>query len=444
MDDTDIKYGSLFKKSGFFRDQNTGRSSWGKRFFAFNKWTMMLQYWGAEEERIFKLDGSVRTIPKNGISLLSSQLIIKSGPTERSMFGQKYPIIITNGPAFGNRVLVLSSTSSDIRDGWIESITSGLNQLKERQRVALMQMEIIADPNHPSFNTLDNQYRIKVDVESKIKELDLKINRASFQCQQMCNKDNMLYNKQERLSTTHRHVEDKLYALTCEDTHPQRRFKFIAPNAVKIIKEMPVGIYKHTAPTFLSKPHHRPSSLHNQPLEALADRDNRSKVVTVMNPDIVNCNDQYKLEDAHYYPDHTENIIVANIHKPLHGTKTRNLDHQIRQLDDSDDVDLQSFAELNVFELLKKENTKNLYHLIKDNRDDIGDSESSGSCFSFDPWDEEYEIEELDYQMRNPEAVCRRERREINEKNLKKVEHDIDTYHISEQNYLVDGKTDRF
>lgn len=39
-------------------------------------------------------------------------------------------------------------------------------------------MKMVTDPDDPTFETLDNQHKIMVDLESRIKELDQKINRT--------------------------------------------------------------------------------------------------------------------------------------------------------------------------------------------------------------------------------------------------------------------------
>ena len=41
-----------------------------------------------------------------------------------------------------------------------------------------MQKKIVTDPSDPGFNSLDNQHKIMMDVEAKVKELDQKINRT--------------------------------------------------------------------------------------------------------------------------------------------------------------------------------------------------------------------------------------------------------------------------
>ena len=43
----DVKYGALFKKSGFFKPSSN--TSWGKRFFLFNTRTLLLQVLGAKK-----------------------------------------------------------------------------------------------------------------------------------------------------------------------------------------------------------------------------------------------------------------------------------------------------------------------------------------------------------------------------------------------------------
>lgn len=436
MNDEDIKYGSLFKRSGFFKDGG-GRNNWSKRFFAFNKWTMMLQLWEGEEERNFKLHGCVRSVPKRSISLLSSQLVVERGPIQRSVFGQRYPFIITNGPAFEGRTLFLSAPSAAVRDEWINIISSCLEQLKHRQKVALIQMKMVTDPDDPTFETLDNQHKIMVDLESRIKELDQKINRTHFQCKVLLDKNNSLYNKQEKMWTQHRQVEDKLYALTCEDTHPQRRFKFILPNAGAEMKSLPAGIYKHTAQTFLSKPHHRPESIIELPIGKISCKK------FVKNWDLAKQRNRpvHHLENKEFYPTYTENLIVDNDDKLVNETAI----HQIRQLDDSEDVDLQSFPLLNVFDLLKRENNRHMYRHIRAPQadyDDDKDSEGDDNDMEAEEKRVAKRLRDVDRKARDPKKVLKQENIDATLEEAKELISNYDEK--AKRYYLVDGKHDRF
>jgi hypothetical protein len=50
-------------------------------------------------------------------------------------FDFRYPIKITNGPAFAGRTLVLAACSPVARGAWIAAIQDSIESLKERQKV---------------------------------------------------------------------------------------------------------------------------------------------------------------------------------------------------------------------------------------------------------------------------------------------------------------------
>lgn len=405
----DVKYGSLFKQSGFFKPSNN--RSWGKRFFLFNTRTMLLQYWPAEEARIFKIEQAVRGPPRSSISLLSSNLRVESGPIERSMFGQKFPIKISNGPAFAGRTLVLAANSPVARETWINAIQSSIENLSERQKVNVIQTKIITDPSQPGYNSVENQYMMVKEKEAQVKELDSKISRTLVQCELMRTKDIKLYNLQERLLIAHREIEDKLYSMTQEENNPQRRFKFIKlNNAQMMFDELPMGIYRHTAPQWVNDRMGKKDNKLNIP-----ESDMRSKHVFKQEPTLAENlyrisnrflleknkeHKLWKLEDKEYHPYVTYNTVADGIDKQYDDSPKAFLNdatgaHEIRTFSDSQDYDTKSLKEMNVFDMLKSETRKPYFHLLQRlDKTDCNDPDDE----PFFPDDEQIAREILDHE----------------------------------------------
>lgn len=385
----EVKTGTLFKLPFF--TPGSGKN-WKKRFFLFNTRTMLLQYWHGEEARTFKIEQAVSGPPRGTISLLSSNLVVEPAPVEKSMFGQKYPIRISNGPAFSGRILILAACSPVARGAWIEAIQDAIEGLKERQKVNVMKRKIITDPNHADYHSLENQYMMVKDKEAQVKNLDLKISRAMVQCELMRSKDRNLYNLQERLIIAHRDIEDKLYSMTQEENNPRRRFKFIKLNICQdMFDELPMGLYRHTAPEWINKragkkdnklnipeDQMRAKNINEKEMESIEKADEGNKEI-IPNWKLKNSNRivleknkehrVWKLEDKDYHPYVTYNTVVDSIDKqfddsPKMFLKDAVRGHEIRTFSDGQDYDLKSLREMNVFDLLKSEKLRPYFSYI--------------------------------------------------------------------------------
>ncbi|XP_063682181.1 uncharacterized protein LOC134817028 [Bolinopsis microptera] len=383
----DVKYGGLFKQSGFFKPNNN--KSWGKRFFLFNTRTMLLQYWPGEEERIFKVEQAVSGPPRSSISLLTSNLVVESLPVERSMFGQKFPIKISAGPAFSGRVLVLAASSFVARETWIKAIQNSIENLKERQRVKVIQTKIVKDPNQAGYNSLENQYMMVKEKESQVKELEQKISRTIVQCDMLRGRDKKLYAMQERLMIAHRDIEDKLYSMTQEENNPKRRFKFINVSVAQtMFEELPIGIYRHTAVDWINVKTGKKGNKLNIPND-----DMRKKIlqpgekpysevqIRLSNRAVLEEDREHpawRLEDKQYHPYVTYNTVADGIDKQYDDSPKTFIndatgEHQIRIINNGEDYDAKSLKEMNVFDFLKSDKFRPGFHL--DLRRDKADGE---------------------------------------------------------------------
>lgn len=318
----------------------------------------MLQYWEGAEERIFKVEGGMRDVPKASISLLSADLIVKVGNPQQSVFGAKYPIVISGGPAFKS-ALVLATSSTAQREEWVAAFNSAIEALKERQRVSMLERKIITDPADPQYSSVDNQYRMLEDKQAKIRVLDENMKRKLMHMDVLKQRDNSLYKTQEDLQRTYMNLDAKLYSLTAEDSFFERRFKFINKTFKEYVAEdRPYGMWKNKQKVF-----------DNYPANEFKDSEKK-----IYNP---------AFSKHHTY--HTDNVYDDhNIDKEFNRPKITTKDkggkvHDIRKLAElENDPDMWSFAQMNCFEILKK-GTAADYNLVKDCIHEVRGLESHGA-----------------------------------------------------------------
>jgi len=223
----DLITGSLFKQP-YFRKAKPMTNGWTKRFFVFNRKNMVLQYWPAEEERWYSCEGSVRIRPRGNILLLSGQLSVEKGPTERSLFGpNRFPIIISNGPTFNGKKLVIAAAKEADQTKWYNALTSALAMLKQKQEVETLVTDVISAPDHPEYNTLDNLHKVMIKSEAALLEDECKRKRLETLEKLADVKSNLKYEHSVRLAKVHREEEDKLYAINLKIAAPKFYYKYI-------------------------------------------------------------------------------------------------------------------------------------------------------------------------------------------------------------------------